>query len=359
MLLPHHGVDGHAFQTRPVSRQYLRTSKFNNGEVYPIEKHADAYNGGGPIVVKARQLERTDEAVLERYGGGEIWPPAAAWDMGERAENGNYLEDDDIAVSHGVCGDTPQSGDNNKIIYSTPNEEWHVLETYDSGSIIDIDVIFTNYHWGHIEFFLCCTSDMKNPSGVVTQSCFNKYPLDRAEDDSFNSPVDPNYPGRYYIDPPCRKDETDQTRPKLEGVLNDGHVTHMRYKLPDISCDHAVLQMAYHSGKGCKSPGYDEFNPKSWPSKCAPNKEDWIETSSAECRKPGAKYGNVFWQCSDIALRKFDDTLPRTPTPHMPVRSTPDPDTPAPTTSPAEDCPTPDTSSPTAPPDTRAVPTPE
>ena len=43
----------------------------------------------------------------------------------------------------------------------------------------------------------------------------------------------------------CRKSETDQTRPKLEGVLNDGHVTHMRYKLPDISCDHAVLQMAY------------------------------------------------------------------------------------------------------------------
>ena len=62
------------------------------------------------------------------------------------------------------------------------------------------------------------------------------------------------------------------------------------------------LQKCEDSGKGCKSPGYDEFNPPSWPSKCAPNKEDWIATSSAECRKPGAKYGNVFWQCSDIAL---------------------------------------------------------
>lgn len=62
----------------------------------------------GPIVVKARQLERTDAEVLERYGGGEIWPPAAAWDLNERASNGNYLESDDIAVSHGVCGDTPQ-----------------------------------------------------------------------------------------------------------------------------------------------------------------------------------------------------------------------------------------------------------
>lgn len=62
----------------------------------------------GPITVKARQYERTDPDVLEYYGGGEIWPPAAAWDLGEIAANGNYLENDAIAVSHGVCGDTPQ-----------------------------------------------------------------------------------------------------------------------------------------------------------------------------------------------------------------------------------------------------------
>lgn len=45
----------------------------------------------------------------------------------------------------------------------------------------------------------------------------------------------------------CRRiDETDQTRPYLGGgVLDDGHVTHMRYVLPDITCGHAVLQMAY------------------------------------------------------------------------------------------------------------------
>lgn len=96
-----------------------------------------------------------------------------------------------------------------------------------------------------MEFFVCCSADLENPDGVVTQSCFNKYPLDRAPDDSFNSPVDPAYPGRYILDPPCRKDETDQTRPELEGVLNDGSVMHMRYQLPDITCEHAVLQMRY------------------------------------------------------------------------------------------------------------------
>lgn len=55
-----------------------------------------------------RQLERTDPDVLEKYGGGDVWPLAAAWDLGEILPNGNYLENDDIAVSHGVCGDTPQ-----------------------------------------------------------------------------------------------------------------------------------------------------------------------------------------------------------------------------------------------------------
>lgn len=66
------------------------------------------------------------------------------------------------------------------------------------------DACHDNPLQGHIEFFLCCSDDMDDPNGVVTQSCLNKHPLDRAEDDSFNSPVDPAYPGRYYIDPPCR-----------------------------------------------------------------------------------------------------------------------------------------------------------
>lgn len=103
---------------------------------------------------------------------------------------------------------------------------------------------------GHVEYFLCCAADLDDPDGVVTQSCFNKHPLDRAEDDSFNSPVDTNYPGRFYIDPPCRGAEVDQTRPELEGVLNEGNVAHVRYKLPDIVCEHAILQMAYREYTG-------------------------------------------------------------------------------------------------------------
>lgn len=40
--------------------------------------------------------------------------------------------------------------------------------------------------------------------------------------------------------------ETDQTRVELEGVLNDGYVNHMRYRLPDdLTCDHCILMMRY------------------------------------------------------------------------------------------------------------------
>ncbi|CAM9974029.1 unnamed protein product, partial [Pylaiella littoralis] len=294
---------GHAFQTKPVSRQFLHTSYFNDGQNgISIEKHADAYNGGGPGVVKARQLARTDPDVLAKYGDGNVWPIAAAWDLGERCSNGNYLENDDIAVSHGVCGDTPQSGDDAPITYSTPNSEWEPLAQYTAGDIMEMDIILTNYHWGHMEFFLCCTSDLDDPDGVAKQSCFNKYPLDRADDDSYNSPVDPDYPGRYYVDPPCRGGEVDQTRPELQGVLNDGNVMHMRYKLPNIECDHAILMMRYHSGKGCRSPGYEEFNPSSWPSECAPDKEDWIAVTSHPCNSVDREWGNIFWNCADITL---------------------------------------------------------
>jgi len=47
---------------------------------------------------------------------------------------------------------------------------------------------------------------MSDPNGVPKQSCFNKYPLDRAGDaaDLQYGPVDPEYPGRYFLDPPCR-----------------------------------------------------------------------------------------------------------------------------------------------------------
>ena len=41
-------------------------------------------------------------------------------------------------------------------------------------------------------------------------------------------------------------------------------------------------------------PGYDEFNPDSWPSECAPSKGDWIKTGLGMCGD-GDNYPEGIW----------------------------------------------------------------
>ena len=54
----------------------------------------------------------------------------------------------------------------------------------------------------------------------------------------------------------------------------------------------------------CPYIGYDEFNPRSWPSACAPEKDDWMRTSGAICGTSSGmpNYPEEFWNCSDIKI---------------------------------------------------------
>lgn len=101
---------------------------------------------------------------------------------------------------------------------------------------------------GHIEMSIC---DTGGSNGVPTQECFNKYPLDRAMSDGDASPIDSNYPGRYYVDPPCRgeKGEVDQDFYK-EDLRDVGTTTpyrmFARFRLPDgLTCSRCILQAKY------------------------------------------------------------------------------------------------------------------
>ena len=47
--------------------------------------------------------------------------------------------------------------------------------------------------------------------------------------------------------------------------------------------EHYVNNYYTDTGNSCMHPGYEEFNPPSWPSKCAPNKGDWILTGLNMC----------------------------------------------------------------------------
>lgn len=53
------------------------------------------------------------------------------------------------------------------------------------------------------------------------------------------------------------------------------------------------------TGNSCKHPGYDDFDPPSWPGSCAPAKENWIQTSLGLCGEEG-RYPEEFWNCADI-----------------------------------------------------------
>ena len=90
---------------------------------------------------------------------------------------------------------------------------------------------------------MCNTDDLPDgPDSPVTQSCLNKYPLDRAEDDD-NQPIDPANRGRFFLDPPCRAGETNQDL--LPGAY-PGDVATARFKLPDgVTCERCIVQMVY------------------------------------------------------------------------------------------------------------------
>ncbi|CAB1100464.1 unnamed protein product [Ectocarpus sp. CCAP 1310/34] len=236
-LLANH-AHGHIMQMYPISRQYSYGPVFKEWDFPGIDYCPHCYNARGPDYVKERAKAKTDPAVLNEYGGGDEYPLY----FGDFADNGNYLETDEIAKRHGICGDPEQNADEGSNVYSTANIGWDVLDSFKSGEVLEIDIIMNAYHWGHCEFFLCNADEMDDPDGVPTQECFNRYPLTRAADDGNASPIDPNYPGRYYVDPECRAGETEQGSP--EGAPK-GYNIKMRYVLPDIECDRCVLQMVY------------------------------------------------------------------------------------------------------------------
>ncbi|CAM9333781.1 unnamed protein product [Ectocarpus sp. 13 AM-2016] len=280
-----------------------------------LEKNAGAYNAGGQVEVQDRARRLTDPAILAEYGDG--WYPLRwVYDKGEMAPNGNYIEPQGISVRHGVCGD-PKSGDqggkDGENTYSTPNKDWPVLQEFKQGQSMEIKAVMKAWHYGHLEFFICDTQDLDDPDGIATQECFNKYPLTRSEGDGVNSPIDPNYPGRYYADPPCRENETEQD---YDWRAGGGYVMTMNYDLPEnLVCEHCVLQMWYFTGHKCYHPGYEEFNPASWGSECAPNKSDWIDLSIDYCGDNEWNLAEEFWACSDIAITADGSSPAETPTP--------------------------------------------
>ncbi|KAG5175060.1 chitin binding domain-containing protein [Tribonema minus] len=181
---------------------------------------------------------------------------------------------------HLACGDPNQIRSINNNQYSLSNSNFKVQKTY-SGKTMDITVVLKTHHEGHFEFFLCDVGS----SGTVTQECFEKTPLVRA-DDGYSDPyslVDKQYPGRYYIGAFC-KGQAEYTYK-------------MRYKLPAMQCAHCVLQWHYITANSCFVPGYRAFD-KVWQG-CSPKQGSRYATNE-ECGERSRS--EEFWNCSDIAI---------------------------------------------------------
>eukprot|EP00903_Cladosiphon_okamuranus_P008090 g7800.t1 len=291
-------VDGHVYLMEPTSRNFFYTTTFQSQGFEGMTYCPHCLQSRGPAAVAARALELTPADALSNYGDG-AWPHLTAYNRGELASNGNFLENDEISVRHGICGDPEQTAAEGTNVFGQENSVYPVLETYQEGSVVEMKVVISTYHWGHFEFHICNSEDLSNPDGPVTQGCFNMHPLDRAEDDGDASPIDPDHPGRYYLDPPCRAAETDQTKP--EGA-EYGYVVTGRYKLPEgLTCKRCIVQMVYYTGHVCKLPGYDHFKPDSLPEGCAQSNSDWINLDPPACGE-GDVYPEEFWNCADIEI---------------------------------------------------------
>ncbi|CAM9476506.1 unnamed protein product [Scytosiphon promiscuus] len=292
-------VRGHLYLMEPVSRNFFYTTTFQSNDFEGLTSCPHCMQSRGPGAVASRAAEMTPEDVLSDNGGG-AWPHLTAYNRGDLASNGNFLESDEISVRHGVCGDPEQTSAEGTNVFGRENSIYPVLETYQEGSIIEMKVAVDTYHWGHLEYFICNSEDLSDPEGgPVTQGCFNMHPLDRAEDDGDASPIDPDHPGRYYVDPPCREQETDQTMP--DGAYG-GYVVTARHKLPEgLTCTRCIIQMVYYTGHICKLPGYEQFEPDSTPEGCAPSVSDWVNLDPPACGEGGA-YPEEFWNCADIEI---------------------------------------------------------
>jgi len=216
------------------------------------------------------------------------------------------VETVETSVRHGLCGDPSSEPVGDHVKGGSLYNGGAIEATYEAGGIIDIEIVVTAHHRGHFEFFICDASELNG--GQVTQECLMKNRLIRAEDPNARSPIDPQYPHRYYIEPKCagNHDRDVSFDSKLsENGYGHGQRMLMKYSLPsDLACEHCILQFHYMTGNTCLAPGY---RTRTWPStysSCAGDGggSGWWADHLPDCNSPGASYGEEFWNCADVKI---------------------------------------------------------
>jgi hypothetical protein len=291
-------VDGHGYLMVPRSRNKFANDRGVGGQ---YDYCPNCKNAGGLANVKANDV----------LGG--VWAR-------------NFPETEKSLARHGLCGDN--AGQAELLVggkfYGNP-AGGNVQATYTSGQSIDINIIITAHHMGWFQFYLCDKGD------ELSQTCLNKYMLQRDQNDPSISPYDPKFPGRYYMIPTCY------------GEAKSMNQT-MRYKLPaGLACEHCVLQWYWVTANSCHGGGYSGVNFPTAPAACSGDggSTGWYPRANSACVDNPSIYPEEFWNCADIRIE-----APSGPTPFP---TTPKPTTKNPTPLPTTPTATPATKTPTTP----------
>lgn len=200
---------------------------------------------------------------------------------------------------HEICGDPKGKFDHTStgIFFSGKT-----IATYEEGDYMDMEMHITAHHNGFFEYFLCsldcCGED------DLSERCFKKgccHKLMRVPHKSCESgfdricgPVDPEYPGRWYLPP------RDSKTP--ESSWYGGNNKKMRYALPKgVTCEKCVLHWSWTTANSCNPPGYKDYNfPEKWTGIPGDGGAiGGINLSFDVCGSSKSTFPEEFWSCSE------------------------------------------------------------
>lgn len=201
---------------------------------------------------------------------------------------------------HAICGDPKGETD-----HKAPNGRFVTGETiavYEKGDYMDMEIHISAHHNGFFSFFVCsldCCGTADIEKKCFQNGCCKK--LIRVSDKSCESgqdrvcgPVDPKYPGRWYLPP------RDMANP--ESNWYGGINKKMRYTLPaDMTCNRCVIHWYYTTANSCNPPGYADYN---FPIKWAGLPGDGgargsINRALGKCGDTSSNFPEEFWTCSE------------------------------------------------------------
>eukprot|EP00172_Hildenbrandia_rubra_P002419 Plantae.Rhodophyta-Hildenbrandia_rubra.ctg3259.p1 GENE.Plantae.Rhodophyta-Hildenbrandia_rubra.ctg3259~~Plantae.Rhodophyta-Hildenbrandia_rubra.ctg3259.p1 ORF type:complete len:490 (-),score=65.65 Plantae.Rhodophyta-Hildenbrandia_rubra.ctg3259:1546-2952(-) len=218
--------------------------------------------------------------------------------------------DKDFKFAAGLCGDPLKGPEDHKKGGKFYNDG-KVVEMYEAGATIDLEIAINAHHNGYMEMFVCdldaCETD------DIEQECFKgghcqkllRAPNDLCDDGDNEGcgPIDSVYPGRWYL--PCRSGEKWQFFGGVKGT--------MRFKLPEgLTCKKCVLQWYWATGNSCNPRGMEPYF-------TGEDKPNW-----GSCSGDGGSIGGVslglgecgggsspeeFWGCSDISITSTSEQV--------------------------------------------------